>query len=61
MVKDKGIEELVNVFQKLQNGNNVHLILLGPFEPELDPLPQHTVDAITNNNPQSLILIGVMR
>ena len=39
MVRDKGINELVNAFAKLHSENqNVRLILVGPFEKELDPL-----------------------
>lgn len=50
IVKDKGIEELINVFKKLQIDYSLHLILVGPFEPDLDPLSVHTIDAINNNN-----------
>ena len=50
MVKDKGIEELVSVFEKLQEDHQLQLILIGPFEPHLDPLSVPTLDAIINNN-----------
>lgn len=49
MVKDKGIEELVNVFEKLQQHYSLQLILAGPFEPHLDPLSSQTLDIIINN------------
>ncbi|MDQ6757246.1 MAG: glycosyltransferase, partial [Bacteroidota bacterium] len=49
MVKDKGIEELVNVFEKLQQFYQLELILVGPFEPHLDPLSSQTLDTIINN------------
>lgn len=49
MVKDKGIEELVNVFEKLQQHHKLQLILIGPFEPRLDPLSSQTLDTIINN------------
>lgn len=49
MVKDKGVEELVNVFEQLQREYPLHLILVGPFEPHLDPLSSETLDIIINN------------
>ena len=49
MVKDKGIEELVTVFEKLQQYYSLQLILAGPFEPHLDPLSSQTLDTIINN------------
>jgi glycosyltransferase involved in cell wall biosynthesis len=49
MVKDKGIEELVTVFEKLQHEYPLQLILVGPFEPHLDPLSSETLDTIINN------------
>jgi glycosyltransferase involved in cell wall biosynthesis len=49
MVKDKGIEELVTVFEKLQKYYPLQLILVGPFEPHLDPLSSETLDTIINN------------
>lgn len=49
MVKDKGIEELVNVFEKLQRQHQLQLILAGPFEQNLDPLSAQTLDIIINN------------
>lgn len=49
MVKDKGIEELVTVFEKLQQHYPLQLILIGPFEPHLDPLSSQTLDTIINN------------
>ena len=49
MVKDKGIEELITVFEKLQQEHALQLILVGPFEPHLDPLSSETLDNIINN------------
>lgn len=49
MVKDKGIEELVAVFEKLQKIYRLQLILVGPFEPNLDPLSSNTQDIIKSN------------
>jgi glycosyltransferase involved in cell wall biosynthesis len=50
MVKDKGIEELVIAFLAVQKVNTqLKLILLGPFEDELDPLSIETKTSIKNN------------
>ncbi len=50
MVFDKGIVELVNVFQKLYKKNkSLRLILAGPFERSLDPLPAHIEQAISGH------------
>ncbi|MFT3909263.1 MAG: glycosyltransferase family 4 protein [Ferruginibacter sp.] len=49
MVKDKGIEELIVVFEKLQKQYSLQLILVGPFEPNLDPLSEATMNIITSN------------
>jgi glycosyltransferase involved in cell wall biosynthesis len=51
LTKDKGIRELVSAFQMLQRDQkDVELILVGPFEPERDPLPKETLDALSNNS-----------
>ena len=50
LVGDKGINELVNAFFKLENKENRYkLILVGPTEPELDPLKTETLLKIENN------------
>jgi glycosyltransferase involved in cell wall biosynthesis len=47
---DKGVVELVTAFEKLQElGYSYKLLLVGPFEAELDPLPEHTLRAIRCN------------
>lgn len=47
MVKDKGLNELVRVFRKLyEERGRVRLLLVGPFEKELDPLLPETEQAI---------------
>ena len=39
LVKDKGIEELVEAFVELKRkSGRIKLLLVGPYEPELDPL-----------------------
>lgn len=57
LVGDKGINELVRAFEKLAAlKNNVKLLLVGPYEEELDPLQKYTLNAIKNNN--SIIATG---
>lgn len=47
LVKDKGINELVEAFTKLYDKyTNVRLLLVGKYEAELDPLKQETLDSI---------------
>ena len=47
LVKDKGINELVEAFTKLYNKYvNVRLLLVGEYETELDPLETVTIDRI---------------
>lgn len=50
MVRDKGINELVSAFVKLhQKYAYVRLILVGPFERELDPVDQSTEEQILHH------------
>jgi glycosyltransferase involved in cell wall biosynthesis len=50
LVKDKGIEELVQAFTALkQQHNNIKLLLVGPYEQELDPLSPHVLETIKND------------
>ncbi|MFC1462389.1 glycosyltransferase family 4 protein [Verrucomicrobiota bacterium] len=47
VTKDKGIAELVDVFSELAAaGRDIDLILVGPFEQDLDALPPETVAMI---------------
>ena len=47
LVNDKGINELVHAFESLSRKNDsVSLLLVGPFEPDLDPLKQNTLQII---------------
>jgi glycosyltransferase involved in cell wall biosynthesis len=47
LVKDKGIEELTAAFSRLkQKHTNVKLLLVGPYEPELDPLSDEANNTI---------------
>lgn len=46
IVKDKGMVELVKAFRKLSLSASTRLILIGPFEEELDPLPHDIMEFI---------------
>lgn len=51
LVADKGIKELVAAFLKLESQvKGVKLLLIGPLEPELDPLDVQTLQAISQSN-----------
>ena len=50
LVYDKGIVELINVFKELEKKyTRIRLLLVGRYEPELDPLPESTLHEINNN------------
>ena len=60
LVGDKGINELVAAFKKLQNTSSLSfqltLILVGPLELILDPLKPKTLEEINNN--KNIISVG---
>ncbi len=57
LVKDKGINELIEVFEKLNKKcPETKLILVGPYENDLDPLLPKT-EEIIHNHP-NIIFIG---
>ena len=57
IVSDKGINELIEAFDKMSLvEENIKLLLVGPFEDELDPLHKKTKVLINNNN--KIILVG---
>lgn len=50
LAKDKGIRELVSAFRMLQKDQKeVELVLVGPFEPERDPLSRETLYELSHN------------
>jgi glycosyltransferase involved in cell wall biosynthesis len=50
LVRDKGIEELVKAFSLLRKKyEHIRLLLVGPFEDELDPLTEKTKHLIKND------------
>lgn len=60
VVKDKGIVELVQSFvQVYLTNNNVRLLLVGPLEPDLDPLPKDVLTIITKH--PGIILLGFQK
>jgi len=57
LVTDKGINELITAFEKLQKKQTrIKLLLVGTFEQKLDPLKKKTFNAIKNNS--SIIFTG---
>jgi len=51
VTKDKGINELIAAFHHLHGRyDNIHLLLVGPFEPERDPLPIETLNATSSHS-----------
>ncbi len=57
IVKDKGINELVNAFIRLnQKYPHTKLLLVGPFERDLDPLKKETEEMLKNH--ASIIVTG---
>ena len=56
IVRDKGVNELVEAFSRLANErSDVRLMLVGRFEDDLDPLPQHTKKQIESNERISFV------
>ena len=58
LVGDKGINELIKAFQQL-NSPNAKLLLVGPFESDLDPLQSETLEAIETH--PNIIAVGYQR
>ena len=50
VTKDKGIVELLAAFELVAKSNpTVHLLLIGAFEPERDPLPAETLERLKHH------------
>ncbi|OBX62466.1 capsular biosynthesis protein [Moraxella osloensis] len=58
LVKDKGIEELVGAFNQLEQ-KDIKLILVGNYEPDLDPLSRETLQIIKSN--PNIIEVGFQK
>ncbi|MGV0995342.1 glycosyltransferase family 4 protein [Empedobacter falsenii] len=60
IVGDKGINELIEAFQVLnEEYKNTKLLLIGFYEKELDPLKKETIEKIKNN--QNIIELGFQK
>ncbi|PZU84850.1 MAG: glycosyltransferase family 1 protein [Chryseobacterium sp.] len=60
LVKDKGINELVTAFLKLSKKNpKIKLLLVGPYEDDLDPVLPETKKAIENHS--DIISVGFQK
>ncbi|TXI87594.1 MAG: glycosyltransferase family 1 protein [Crocinitomicaceae bacterium] len=60
LVGDKGINELIEAFTQIElTSNNCKLILVGPFETELDPLQPTTLSLIDTN--KNIICVGYQK
>ena len=49
IVKDKGINELVEAFNKMSEIVDVRLLLVGPYEDTIDPISEHSRELIEKN------------
>jgi glycosyltransferase involved in cell wall biosynthesis len=61
VVKDKGVVELVTAFKALQkeklwNDQRIFLLIVGPFEQTLDPLPDDVLEFLNEN--KEIVLAG---
>ena len=57
VVKDKGIDELITAFCKLNSCNpNIRLFLVGQYEDDLDPISNETRETIKNN--RDILAVG---
>lgn len=49
IVRDKGINELVEAFNKLSDTVDARLLLIGPYEDALDPISERSRELMENN------------
>jgi glycosyltransferase involved in cell wall biosynthesis len=60
LVRDKGINELVKAFNDYNSyTSSSKLLLVGPYESELDPLERETLEIIENNS--NIIYVGFQK
>ena len=59
LVGDKGINELITAFKKFNSTDAIKLLLVGPFEQELDPLLVETLHEIKVN--VNIISVGFQK
>ena len=59
-MKDKGVNELLAAFKKLSEESiNTKLLLVGPFEQELDPLSTESLTLISEN--KNILSLGYQK
>ena len=59
VVREKGIGELVRAFKSLrEKGQNISLVLIGPFEPDLDPIEPEVLEVLKND--KNIFKLGYM-
>ena len=57
LVKDKGINEMIEAFEFLQKvEKGIKLLLVGDYEQELDPLNAHSMESIKKN--EAILTVG---
>lgn len=60
LVKDKGMQELVSAFVKLNEEHpQTKLLLVGPLEQELDPISEETLQEIEDNS--AIVTVGYQK
>lgn len=60
LTRDKGICELVEAFTRISKEiAESHLVLIGPLEQELDPLPEETLQKVGNS--KNIHLLGYLK
>lgn len=60
VVGDKGVNELIGAFDQLsQKYETIKLLIVGPFEPDLDPLQKRTLEIIERNS--RIIFVGLQQ
>ncbi len=62
IVKDKGVEELVNAFLKInEKYDNVKLLIVGGFEDDINPVNNFTKQQIINSYNNNIIYVGLQK
>ena len=60
VVKDKGVNELIEAFTILEkNFDNIKLLIVGDFEEELSPISKQSIKSMQNN--QNIISVGFQK
>ncbi len=59
LVRDKGVNELINAFELFSKKSNFKLLLIGDFEKTLDPLDPSTISKIKES--KNIIFVGFQK